>query len=173
MQHQQHATPATARPAGLPTVLPYRVDALGSTSALVYIWTLPQFQRALAARVTPEVDLGVQALVRHLGMLRAQTPSQLGATLGMTRSNVSKIVGRAEDLGLVTRQAAPADGRSVLVELTEAGDVLAERTMEVGDEMMRELTRGWSADELHQWTLLSRRLAEAAASYAQDLIAAG
>ncbi|HLR96190.1 MAG TPA: MarR family transcriptional regulator [Jiangellaceae bacterium] len=154
----------------LPTALPYRVEALAATSALVYIWTLPSFQRALAAQVAPDVDLGVQTLVRHLGMFGSQFPSHLGTALGMTRSNVSKIVRRAETHGLVIREPGTGDRRSVLVKLSSAGEILAARTLEVGDEMMSELTQGWSREELHDWTRLSHRLANAAAEFAQSLI---
>ncbi|WP_345037617.1 MarR family winged helix-turn-helix transcriptional regulator [Georgenia daeguensis] len=143
---------------------------MAATSALMYIWSLPQFQRALAAHVAPDVDLGVQTLVRHLGMFGAQLPSHLGVALGMTRSNVSKIVRRAEAHGLVTREPVDRDGRSILVDLSPAGDVLAAQILHSGDEMMREMTRGWSREELRDWTRLSHRLANAAAEYAQKII---
>lgn len=143
---------------------------MAATSALVYIWSLPQFQRALAAAVAPDVDLGVQLLVRHLGMFGDQLPSHLGIALGMTRSNVSKIVGRAEGKGLVVRQPVEGDRRSTLVSLSPAGSVLAEKILHSGDEMMREMTRSWSREELRAWAQRSHLLAEAAADYAQRLM---
>jgi DNA-binding MarR family transcriptional regulator len=65
---------------------------------------------------------------RLLGVLRDRRPTinELGRLLGLDKSSVSGLVERAERRDLVTRAPSPADGRSVLVSLTEAGRALVD-----------------------------------------------
>ncbi|GGH47188.1 MarR family winged helix-turn-helix transcriptional regulator [Microbacterium album] len=154
----------------LPTELPYHVDALTAVSALVYIWTLPAFQHALGEQVEANPDVPVQLLVRHLEMFGPQSPTALARDLGMTRSNVSKIVGRAEARALLVRVVDHEDARSIQIRLVEAGRDLARRTLAIGDAMMRQLTKEWAAQELQAWTDLSHRLSREAARYAERII---
>ena len=57
------------------------------------------------------------------------------------------------------------------ITLTPEGRRLARDTLDIGDEMMRELTRDWSNDDLQQWITLSRRLAVSVRNYSQSLTA--
>jgi DNA-binding MarR family transcriptional regulator len=65
---------------------------------------------------------------RLLGVLRDRRPTinELGRLLGLDKSSVSGLVERAERRDLVTRAPSPADGRSMLVSLTEAGRALVD-----------------------------------------------
>src|SRR5687768_9499257 len=54
------------------------------------------------------------------------TPSELAARERVQRPTVTRIAGRLEELGLVTRAADPGDRRSALITVTPAGrDLLA------------------------------------------------
>ncbi len=150
--------------------MPYGVETLAATAALMQTWSDITFQRALARRVEDDPDLQVQFLVRHILTFGPSRPRELAGALGMTRSNVSKIVGRAEERGLIERRGL-SDGRAVELVLSDAGTELARRTMEVGDQMMRQLTIDWTDDERRSWVDLSHRLARAAAVYARALTA--
>lgn len=47
--------------------------------------------------------------------------SDLGEVFGIDKSNVARLCGRMEGAGHVTQTRAPDDGRSRLLELTDAG----------------------------------------------------
>jgi DNA-binding MarR family transcriptional regulator len=51
------------------------------------------------------------------------TISELGSRLRLAQSTVTELVNRAADAGLVSRGTSPHDGRVVLVQLTEEGDL--------------------------------------------------
>lgn len=61
--------------------------------------------------------------VRMLGILRDRRPpmQELGRRLGLGKSSMTGLVGRAEARGLVRRIPDESDGRGVRVESTEAG----------------------------------------------------
>ena len=92
------------------------VDGLAQLSFLV--------QRLLERRAA-EHELSV-IQTRLLGVLRDRRPTinELARLLGLDKSSVSGLVERAERRGLVARAPSPADGRSVLVSLTDAGRAL-------------------------------------------------
>lgn len=168
--HDDLEIDAPADAYGLPVELPYSQESLAATSAFVYVWSLPRFQRALAATVEKSPDLAVHQLMRELLLLGPLKPSQVADRFGFTRSAASKVINRAELRGLVTRTPDPDDGRGTLLTMTTAGEILGRRTMEVGDEMMRELTRDWSNSDIETWVTLSRRLSAATAEYARGLM---
>ena len=81
--------------------------------------------RAISARLSrelhPDLDgaaYGLLALLQDAGPLRA---SDLVARLGLDKSTVSRQVSTLVALGLVTREADPADGRAVRVRATAKG----------------------------------------------------
>jgi DNA-binding MarR family transcriptional regulator len=81
---------------------------------------------------------------RLLGVLRDRTPTmnELATLLGLDKSSATGLVDRAERRGLVRRVPSSADGRVVLVELTDAGRAL-----------VAEVSGGFAADVA---TLLER-----------------
>ncbi|WP_405137642.1 MarR family winged helix-turn-helix transcriptional regulator [Nocardia sp. NBC_01388] len=130
------------------------VDALVQLSFLI--------QRVLGA-VGAEHDLSI-IQIRLLGVLRDRQPGmlELGAHLGLDKSSMTGLVGRAEKRGLVQRSPSPRDGRAVLVSLTPAGSALAERcTTEIGRRIIG-LTDGLSTPELVELTRLSDAVVRAA-----------
>ena len=81
--------------------------------------------RAISARLSrelhPELDgaaYGLLALLQDAGPLRA---SDLVARLGLDKSTVSRQVSTLVDLGLVTREADPCDGRAQVLETSAEG----------------------------------------------------
>src|SRR6201996_8997696 len=95
------------------------VDGLAQLSFLIH---------SLLERRAAEHDLSI-IQTRLLGVLRDRRPTinELGHLLGLDKSSVSGLVERAERRGLVSRSPSPADGRSVLVSLTETGRALVDR----------------------------------------------
>jgi DNA-binding MarR family transcriptional regulator len=85
-------------------------------------------ERELAADGVPAADYALLSLVGARGPARL---TEVAAELGMPLTTASDAVRRLEGRGRVRREPNPDDGRSVLVELTEAGDA--------------EWRRGWPA----------------------------
>ena len=105
-------------PAGARELSP--VDGLAQLSFIVH--------RMLELRAA-EHDLSI-IQTRLLGVLRDRTPTmnELGKLLGLDKSSTSGLVERAERRGLVARAPSPADGRAVLVSLTDAGRSIVSRS---------------------------------------------
>ena len=76
-------------------------------------------ERTFEARGAAVEDFGLYSAIGVWGPL---TPTELAGRVGMRPTTLSSALRRIEDRGHVRRTANPADGRSHLVELTEAGD---------------------------------------------------
>jgi DNA-binding MarR family transcriptional regulator len=100
--------------------LPQRVSAL----------TRLFFARARVSR--SEVGLLAALAVRPYRI------TELSAREGVTQPAVTQLVNRLQDRGWVERRTDPADGRAVLVELTEAGRVELEGVRAEYRALLRE-----------------------------------
>jgi DNA-binding MarR family transcriptional regulator len=67
--------------------------------------------------LSPSLSAALATVDRH-GPL---TPSELAARERVQRPTITRIAGRLEELGLVTRAADPGDRRSALISITPAG----------------------------------------------------
>ncbi|MFJ5091765.1 MarR family winged helix-turn-helix transcriptional regulator [Streptomyces sp. NPDC088674] len=123
-------------PAPLPAPPPPPDDApLTTVDALVQLSFLVQ---GVLSATGAAHELSVVQL-RLLGVLRDRRAGMLalGRHLGLDKSSMTGLVGRAEKRGLVRRSPSPHDGRAVLVGLTGEGRRLAE---EGAEEITRRLT---------------------------------
>lgn len=95
------------------------VDALAQLSFLVH--------NALD-EIAGQRDLSITQ-ARLLGVLRDREPTmnQLGRLLGLDKSSISGLVGRAQRRGLVTRTVSANDRRAFQVSITDAGRQLIEQ----------------------------------------------
>jgi DNA-binding MarR family transcriptional regulator len=84
---------------------------------------------ALAPHGLRYPDYAVLATLRVAGEPFRMSPSRLQATMLFTSGGVSNLLRRVESKGYVRRLADPADGRGILVELTQKGFDLAESAM--------------------------------------------
>ena len=77
---------------------------------------------------------GQLKILRNLGEGGAR-PSELAADANVTRQAVTKVVDELERLGIVRRDADPADGRGVIVRYTDRGlaglDIARQRMLEL------------------------------------------
>ncbi|MDL4818383.1 MarR family winged helix-turn-helix transcriptional regulator [Actinomadura opuntiae] len=134
------------------------VDALVQLSFLV--------QGVLSA-IGSEHDLSI-IQIRLLGILRDRRAGmvELATYLGLDKSSMTGLVGRAEKRGLVKRSPSPHDGRAVLVSLTPDGERLTERA---GAEIARRvagLTERLSPAERDELTRLATVLLDGTVSQA-------
>ena len=95
------------------------------------------------------------AKLRELGPT-AQT--QLGRDTAMDAATIKGVVDRLVRRGLVRTERAPLDARLLIASLTDAGRILAERSVEAAARITRDTLLPLSPDEQHTLLDLLRRL---------------
>jgi len=95
--------------------------------------------------------------LRMIGVLRDRQPTmqELAQHLGLTKSSLSGLVGRAEARGLVRRTADAADGRTVRVALTRRGHSAAAQVTAAVNGQVDQLLADLSANQRDQLTRLA------------------
>lgn len=92
------------------------------------------------------------------------TQQALVSATRMDKVSVSRAAIALADRGLIARKPNPADQRSHLLSLTEAGRALYENVAPKALELEARLFAGFSADELAQFQAVLDRIEEAAAA---------
>jgi MarR family transcriptional regulator, lower aerobic nicotinate degradation pathway regulator len=155
-------SPGADRPARPATRELSPVDGLAQLSFLVH--------RMLERRAT-EHDLSI-IQTRLLGVLRDRRPTinELGKLLDLDKSSVSGLVERAERRGLVRRAPSPADGRAVLVSLSDRGrSLVSEASAQFGADVHKLLDQLSPSDRRVLSRLVSRLLVAHAADQGIEL----
>jgi DNA-binding MarR family transcriptional regulator len=122
-----------------------------SAGALVFslLETAEAVEARLEAAVSPVglslAKLGVMNLLAEAK--EPQPLSELAKNQKCVRSNITQLVDRLEKDGLVRRRADPADRRSVLAELTPAGEQAHARGMRALADAQRAIVSGLKADD--------------------------
>ncbi|MGD0199026.1 MAG: MarR family transcriptional regulator [Solirubrobacteraceae bacterium] len=138
------------------------VDGLAQLSFVIH---------RLLERRAAEHDLSIIQM-RLLGVLRDRRPTmnELGRLLALDKSSVSGLVERAERRGLVARAPSPADGRAVLVSLTDHGrSLVSDVSSQFGADVFALLNRLSASDRRALSRLVSRLLVAHAADLEIDL----
>jgi DNA-binding MarR family transcriptional regulator len=116
-------------------------------------------QRATFARHGLDVpSFDVLAALRRAGPPYQLTPTALMRTALVTSGAITQRLDRLEEKGLITRERSEADGRAVVVTLTEAGRASLDATLPDHLETERRLLAGLSGDDLDALAGLLRRL---------------
>ena len=148
-RHDTPPPPASSRAGQDPGL----VDALAQLSFLVH--------NALA-EIAGQHDLSI-IQTRLLGVLRDREPTMnaLGRHLGLDKSSISGLVGRAERRGLVTRTVSATDRRAVQVSITGAGRQLAELVTAQFTERIEVLVAGLADADRRLLSQLAARIVAA------------
>jgi DNA-binding MarR family transcriptional regulator len=122
-----------------------------------------EVREAFMAKVDfPVDDVPMFVVVNQLTYRGALRPTDLASTLGTGKANVSKIVRRLEELGLVVRVPSSFDERSVLVALTPDGRQIGRKIMDVAEQHYRAAIEDWSDDDVETFRRLVARFARQA-----------
>lgn len=110
-------------------------------------------RQAAAARVAHRAkDSGLTesaaGVLFHLSRHGRATAGELAAALRAGPAGMSGLLDRLARRGLITRAKNPADGRSVIVELTGDGAALLPQMRAAVDELNAELTAGFTDAEI-------------------------
>jgi DNA-binding MarR family transcriptional regulator len=132
-----------------PSRKPARRPAAASGLVFSLLGTAEAVEARLEAAVRP---LGLSLAKAGVLMLLAEADeplllSELAEHEGCVRSNITQLVDRLEEDGLVRRRADPGDGRSVRAVLTLAGRQAYGKAMRALDEAQRTITSSLSATQ--------------------------
>jgi DNA-binding MarR family transcriptional regulator len=108
---------------------------VGSIGVVTRIWQLAKHfgddrRRVLAEAGVDPATLDLLSVLRRSGPPYTMSTRDLAVHSLVTAGAISQRVARAERDNLVTRRPAPGRSRAVLVELTQAGHELVERTVD-------------------------------------------
>ncbi len=103
-------------------------------------------------------DMPAFLLVNQLIYRTSARPTDMADAIGTGRSNVSKIVRRLEDAGLVGRMPDPDDGRQSRIALTAVGRDAARRILSVSSRAYEVIFDDWSDEDFDQLQALVVRM---------------
>ncbi len=89
-----------------------------------------------------------------LRLMQPTTPTELAATLGMRVTTLSSVLAKMEGQAHLERQRNPADGRSRLISLTDAGTAATVACFPAFSRAVDSFRRHLSADEQHVLAVL-------------------
>lgn len=129
-----------------------------SAAALIFLRALDSNRHRIAreAGVTAS-ELRALSRVAEAGKI---TPKDLAESMELTTGAVTAISTRLVDSHLMRRLAHPSDRRSVLLELTPAGDEIMNQIFRDFDESLSNVTRGVSDADLRLCSALLLTVAE-------------
>ena len=132
-------------------------DVLGYHVAQAAVTTYDTFDRHIGAPFgLRKVEYSLLMLVRANGPL---TPKRLGQALALSAPNLTMLLDRLQDRGLIRRDRSPTDGRSQHIVLTDTGRQLADSSAAAAGPMEAELTDRLSRAERMMLIELLRKVA--------------
>jgi DNA-binding MarR family transcriptional regulator len=96
-------------------------------------------RRCLSLGLTPQRFLLLLMIEGSPDGSRRASFTDLTARLQLERNTVTELCARAEEAGLIAREASALDRRVVYLRLTKEGDRLLQRALAETDEVRREL----------------------------------
>jgi DNA-binding MarR family transcriptional regulator len=125
------------------------VDKLTMTAALLYF----RMRRA-AEEITGEgaQSSGRRSILKSLGKAAPQTVPQMARVRAVSRQHIQKLVNGLLDDRLVELIENPAHKKSKLVRITTAGQIVANATHRREAEILPELSRGLSLEDIETAT---------------------
>lgn len=112
-------------------------DVVGYHIAQATVTTMGTFERHVGEPFgLRKVEYSLLLLVLANGGV---SPKRLGQALALTAPNLTLLLDRLEDRGLIRRERSETDRRSHNIVLTDAGRTLAQASADAADAMEREL----------------------------------
>ncbi|HMS35957.1 MAG TPA: MarR family transcriptional regulator [Arachnia sp.] len=157
------ADPVEAGPDLSPILAEDPLDLRLTLASVIHWADSREVREGVMAKVGfPTGDVQMFLVVNQLAYRGALRPTDLSSVLGTGKANITKIVGRLEEIGLVVRLRSDRDERSVLVALTPRGREMGTRIMEVAAESFAAALDGWSGEDVEALRRLLGRFARQA-----------
>jgi DNA-binding MarR family transcriptional regulator len=110
--------------------------------------TLPRTHELYARRAGIDLDRGAVLVLARLDDEGAIRPSDLARLIGVEPSTITRQVQDLARRALVTKQPDPSDGRSCVVQLTEAGHETLLRYRAARRQVLEQALASWDPDDL-------------------------
>lgn len=157
-----------------------------------YADTMPESEDHDAAALARELDAFVRSWWRsdtRMAVLRAagvnlnttdtdtlwdlqssgpSRPQHVAARIRIGAPSITKAAARLSSAGLVASAPDATDGRATLLSLTPAGEEVARRLRDTGDDVIGRLVSDWTSDEVRQFTRLTARLLAASTAFTDE-----
>ncbi|GHC48184.1 MarR family winged helix-turn-helix transcriptional regulator [Streptomyces cinnamoneus] len=118
----------------------------------------------LAREVHPDLEPAAYGLLVRLEEAGQQRATDLAAYFGVGKATMSRQLRALGELGLVTRDPDPADGRASLIQITEEGRVRFTRVRDARRAQYMSKLAGWDRTEVAELARLLHQLNERAES---------
>ncbi|HOA26645.1 MAG TPA: MarR family transcriptional regulator [Arachnia sp.] len=152
-----------ARPDLSPILTEDPLDMRLTLASIIHWADSREVREGVMAKVRfPADDVQMFLVVNQLAYRGALRPTDLSSVLGTGKANITKIVGRLEEIGLALRIPSDRDERSVLVALTPLGREMGQRIMAVAGESFSAALDGWSGEDVETLRRLLGRFARQA-----------
>ncbi|MFI6641287.1 MarR family winged helix-turn-helix transcriptional regulator [Streptomyces sp. NPDC050504] len=112
----------------------------------------------MARELHPELEPAAYGLLVRLEEAGAQRATDLAGYFGVGKATMSRQLRALEELGLVTREPDPADGRASLVRLTGEGRERFGRVRSARRSRYMRKLAGWDKGEVAELARLLRQL---------------
>jgi DNA-binding MarR family transcriptional regulator len=100
-------------------------------------------------------------VLAQVGAARGMTQQELADALLVTKGNISQLLGKLEQAGLITRRQ---EGRTNCLSLTDRGEALFRQVVPQQEALIADLLAPLSADEQRELLRLLRKLDQAIVS---------
>lgn len=104
--------------------------------------------------VSPVMMYTLELLLKHPHYIAVD----IAGEVGLTRGAVTQLLDKLENQGLVHRRPHPTSRRSLQIEVSEQGRLLAERILGEYDTEIKKLFTGFSSKEASELGLLLSKL---------------
>jgi DNA-binding MarR family transcriptional regulator len=112
----------------------------------------------MAREVHPELEPAAYGLLARLEETGSQRATELSGYFGVGKATMSRQLRAMEELGLVTREPDPADGRASLVRLTDEGRARFQRVRDARRDRYVQKLADWDRGEIAELARLLHHL---------------
>jgi DNA-binding MarR family transcriptional regulator len=105
----------------------------------------------------PDLPPAAFHIARWLRSFGAAKVSRVAEAVAMDRSATSRLTAGLINLGLVEARPDPADGRGVVLDLTDLGRKSIDRAITRKGDIFRQKIENWSSADLERFAALLRR----------------
>lgn len=137
--------------------------ALFGALARAYLLTSPQIERFMADYGVSRGMFDVLAALRRSGKPYSLPPTTLSKWLMLSGAGMTNRLDRLEVIGLIARQPAPSDRRSIRIQLTAKGHQLVEKLIPRLVELERDIVTHFGEANIKKLTELLMLLNESLA----------
>ncbi|WP_326954207.1 MULTISPECIES: MarR family winged helix-turn-helix transcriptional regulator [unclassified Amycolatopsis] len=122
------------------------------------VYPLMRIGQTMRRAQNKAIDPTRQAILQQAAVKQQVRPSELAAELDLYPSSITRQTRSLEDDGLIAVEADPADRRSCLISLTEAGWDEVRTLTRIGLDRFADFMAGWDAEDVRTLGRLLTRL---------------